>query len=168
MPGTVRLVPDGEELVLPVGEAFRIRPGPVSRNPVTERAGEEAGSKRVAIQYLGFQDVQDRREYALRARRGNQEGRYTVSIKLVAFAKRQALLQDGPDICYQKLLHELAESELRGGCGILVTESDLAAYRESHAAPKRARSSPPRSGEPPKAQSAGVGGATTSPRRSNP
>jgi hypothetical protein len=150
MPGTVRLVSDGDELVLPVGEAFRIRPG--SRGPVTERTGEDAGAKRVAIQYLGFQDVQDRREYELCARRGDQEGRYTVSIKLTAFAKREALMQDGPDICYQKLLHALAaEGELREACGIAVTDGDLTAYRESHALPKRGRSSPPRSGEPPKA-----------------
>jgi hypothetical protein len=152
MPGTVRLVSDGDEMVLPVGEAFRIRPRPgSSRHPVTERTGEDAGSKRVAIQYLGFQDVQDRREYELCARRGDQEGRYTVSIKLTAFAKREALLQDGPDICYQKLLHELADAELREACGIAVTDSDLTAYRESHAIPRRGRSAPPRPGEPPKA-----------------
>jgi hypothetical protein len=151
MPGVVRLVSDGEELVLSAGEAFRIRRGREGRRPVTDRAGDAAGSKRVAIEYLGFQDVQDRREYALRARRGDQEGRYTLSIELAAFVRRQALLQDGPDICYQKLLHELADAELRAACTIAVTPSDLAAYRERHSVPKRGRSSPPRSGEPPKA-----------------
>jgi len=150
MAGTVRIVPDGEEVLLPAGEPFRIRPAPGSRSAVTQRTGEVTGSKGVAIQYVGFQDVQDRREYALRARRGDQEGCYTVSIKLAAFANRKALLQDGPDICYQKVLHELADSEPHGACVILVTESDLAAYRESHASPKRRASSPLRSGEPPK------------------
>lgn len=138
MPGTSRLVSDGEELVLSAGETFRIRPGPASRKPMTDRAAEAA--KRVAIQYLGFQDVRDRREYALIAQRGDQEGRYTVSIELAAFANRQALLQDGPDICYQKLLHELTDVKLRGACAIAVTPSDLRAYRESHAPPKRGRS----------------------------
>lgn len=144
MPGIVRLVSDGEELVLSAGDVYRIRPRPGSRNAATERTGDAAGSKRLAIQYLGFQDVRDRREYALCARRGDQEGLYTVSIELAAFAKRQALLQDGPDICYQKLWHELADAEPHGACGILVTESDLTAYRESHAAPRRGKASLPR------------------------
>jgi hypothetical protein len=151
MPETVRLVSDGEELVLSEGEVFRIRPHPASDRAVTERTGDAAGSKPAAIEYLGFKDVQSRREYALRARRGDQEGRYTVSIELAAFAKRQALLQDGPDICYQKLLHEVADSELRATCDIVVNEDDLSAYRERHAVPKRGRSSPPRPGELPKA-----------------
>jgi len=142
MPGTVRLVSDGEELVLSAGEIFRVRHGPTSGG---------AGSKGVAIQYLGFQDVRDRREYALRVRRGDQEGRYTLSIDLAAFAKRQALLQDGPDICYQKLLHELADSELHASRGIVVTETDLLAYRESHTPLKRPRTSLARPGDPPKA-----------------
>jgi hypothetical protein len=135
MPGTVRFVSDGEELVLSAGEAFRVRPSPAARKAVTERMGEAA--KRVAIQYLGFQDVRNRREYTLCAQRGEQEGRYTLSIELAAFANRQALLQDGPDICYQKLLRELADSNVRGACAIAVTPSDLTAYRESHAVPKR-------------------------------
>jgi hypothetical protein len=136
MPGTVRLVSDGAELVLSVGEAFRIRPSAAARKAVTERM-VEAASKRIAIQYLGFQDVRDRREYTLCAQRGDQEGRYTLSIELAAFANRQALLQDGPDICYQKLLRELADSKVRGACAIAVTPSELTAYRESHAPPKR-------------------------------
>jgi hypothetical protein len=137
MPGTVRFISDGEELVLSAGEVFRIRPSPAARKAVTDRKDDAAGSIRVAIQYLGFRDVRDRREYTLCAQRGDQEGRYTVSIELAAFANRQALLQDGPDICFQKLLRELADSKLRGACAIAVTPSDLTAYRESHAPPKR-------------------------------
>jgi hypothetical protein len=148
MPGTVRFISDGEELVLSAGEVFRIRPSPLARKAVTDRRDEAAGSIRVAIQYLGFRDVRDRREYTLCAQRGDQEGRYTVSIELAAFANRQALLQDGPDICYQKLLRELADSKLRGGCAIAVTPSDLTAYRESHAPPKRHGFSLPPSREP--------------------
>jgi hypothetical protein len=137
---TVRLVSDGEELVLSAGDALRVRPRPGSRSRAIERMGESAGSKRVAIQYLGFHDEPGRREYALRARRGDQEGRYTVSIDLAAFANRLALVQDGPDICYQKLMLELGDSELRRAAGILVTEGDLAAYRENHTPPRRGKS----------------------------
>jgi hypothetical protein len=151
MPRDVRLVSDGDEMVLPAGEAFRIRPGPASRNPVVGRMAEGARSKGVAIQYMGFQDVDARRQYALRARRGDREGSYTVSIELAAFANRRALLQDGPDICYQKLLHELADSDLHSTGDLVVTEGDLSAYRESHTPAKRGIFSPPRPGGPPKA-----------------
>jgi hypothetical protein len=169
MPAPVRLVSDGEEMVLSRGESFRIRPRPGSHHAVIGRARESAGSQRIAIQYLGFHDVSDRREYVLSAQRGDQAGRYTLSIALAAFANRQALLQDGPDICYQKLLRELAGAELQGADGIVVTEGDLAAYRESHTPPKRGRLSLPRTPGPSKAQadaSAGEGGTLASPPRS--
>jgi len=141
MPETVRLVSDGEELVLSAGEAFRIRPRLAIRGAVAEHTSDVA--KRVAIRYVGFQDVQNRREYALRARRGDQEGFYTVSIELADFADRKALLQDGPDICYQKLLLELGDSEPHGDLALAVTPGDLAAYREAHSVPKRSRAARP-------------------------
>ena len=98
----------------------------------------------ITIQYLGFQDVGDRREYRFDARRGEHARRYSVSIELVAFSTRQVLLQDGPDICYQKLARDAAASQLHGPGGLDVTESDLAAYRAAHAAPGRKGFSPSR------------------------
>jgi hypothetical protein len=143
MPDIVRMVSDGEELVLSEGEAFRIHPLPplpaVSRKPAPTTLAE-----RVAIRYMGFQDVEGRREYVLNAQRGDQFRRYAVWIQLAAFSTRKALLQDGPDICYQKLLREVGGSELTGPDDIEVTEGDLAAYRESHAPPARKSFSPPR------------------------
>jgi len=150
MPETVRLVSDGEEMVLSEGEAFRIHPGPVTRAAAVARSGEVAAPKRFAIQYMGFSDVDGRREYVLSAQQGDQRGRYTVWIELAAFSRREALLQDGPDICYQKLLRELTGAVLHEGEGIAVTGSDLAAYREAHAPPPRRSFSPARPAEPPK------------------
>ena len=110
---------------------------------VTERRGEPVAQKRIAIQYLGFQDADGEREYLFHAQRGDRADRYTVSIERTAFARRQALLQDGPDICYQKLLRELAGSELQVSNRIEVTDRDLEAYRAAHAPPARRGFSPP-------------------------
>ena len=150
----VRLVSDGDELVLWEGDLFRIH-SKAARDPAVGRKDESAVSKRIAIRYLGFHDIQDRREYGLEARRGAEARGYTLWIELAAFSRRQALLQDGPDICYQKLLRELAGSELQGSDRIAVTEGDLAAYRESHARPARRGFSPSRAAEPSKAQADG-------------
>jgi hypothetical protein len=147
MPETVRTVSDGEELVLSVGEAFRVHPAPAG-DLAANRPAVSAAQERIAIRYLGFQDVEGRREFMLNAQRGDQVRRYAVWIELSAFSSRKALLQDGPDICYQKLMRELAGSELQGPDGIEVTDGDLAAYRETHAPPVRKGFSPPRPLEP--------------------
>lgn len=96
----------------------------------------------IAIRYLGFKDVEGRRQYSLQAQRGPETHRYTVSIELAAFSKKQALLQDGPDICYQKL-RELSAVELPPDGEVEVTEAELAAYRETHSrTPRKTFSSP--------------------------
>jgi hypothetical protein len=101
-----------------------------------------APPKPIAIRYLGFKDVDGRRQYALQAQRGTETSQYTVSIELAAFSKKQALLQDGPDICYQKL-RELSAVELHPGGEVEVTEEELAAYRVTHSrTPRRTFSSP--------------------------
>ena len=83
------------------------------------------------LQYVGFEDTPSRREYVLLARLGEETRQYTVWIELAAFARRKALRQDGPDICYQKLRRELASS-LAGTARIGVTEADLTSYRDAH------------------------------------
>jgi hypothetical protein len=96
----------------------------------------------LALEYIGFRNGRGRREYLLRAQWGPEARDYTVWIDYAAFADRQALLQDGPDICYQKLRRELADSEVSGLPCVGVTESDLTLYRESHASPMRRPPSP--------------------------
>jgi hypothetical protein len=145
MPDTVRVVSGGEDLVLSEGDALRVYPPPPPDVPAKRK---EAAPERVAIRYLGFKDVEGRREFTLNVQRGDQVRRYAVWIELAAFSTRKALLQDGPDICYQKLLREVAGSELTGPDDIEVTEGDLAAYRENHAAPARKSFSPPRPSPP--------------------
>jgi hypothetical protein len=151
MSENVRLVSDGEEIVSSEGVSTSERMRDTSRSLGRGRQGASAVSK-LAVNYRGFHDVQGRREYELDARLGDQTRHYTVWIALAAFSKRQALLQDGPDICYQKLLHELAGSVMEGAESIGITDDDLAAYRERHPLAVRRGYSPPRP-EPARAHS---------------
>jgi hypothetical protein len=95
------------------------------------------------VEYRGFRNTPDRREYVLLARAGPASREYTLWIATAAFAKRQALLQDGPDICYQKLRRVLSDSHLGDVACIAVTEDDLAEYRAAHAPRTRQGGSPP-------------------------
>ena len=93
--------------------------------------------RHLSLEYLGFRNARERREFVLRARLGSASCNYTVWIANAAFATQKALLQDGPDICYQKLLRELADVELMDGQCVEVTESELREYRTAHQAPQR-------------------------------
>jgi hypothetical protein len=136
---TVRTVSDGEELVLSEGEAFRFAPNAGAQYMAIESRTKSAAPKPLTVRYLGFHDVPGRREYMLDAQRGVQTGRYryTLWIELSAFSGHHARLQDGPEICYQKLLRELSDAEPQGSDGMAVTESDLTSYREAHTRPVR-------------------------------
>ena len=60
------------------------------------------------IEYLDYQAQADYREYrlALHSQEGTTEAR--VRIPVTAFAASRVLLQDGPDVCYQRLLRMLS------------------------------------------------------------
>lgn len=143
MTDNVRFVADGEEIVLTADESYRIGASPA--------AAPSAPPGRIAIQYLGFRDAEGHREYALKAQRGDVGRRYTVSIALSAFSERRALLQDGPDICYQKLARMLEEADPPAGDTIAVTDGELEAYRAAHVRVVRRgfSSSPPPEGKTP-------------------
>jgi hypothetical protein len=136
MPDIVRFVHDGEELVLWEGDAFRVQAAAAGA-VAAERKVRAVVPTRIAIQYLGFEHAREQREYRFDARSGEESRRYRVSIELAAFSKRQALFQDGPDICYQMLTRHVADSGFQGSDRLQVTEEYLAAYRETHAPPKR-------------------------------
>src|SRR5262245_16206390 len=66
-------------------------------NSTTSKRNHQALA--IQLQYVGFEDTPSRREYVLLAHLGDETRQYTVWIDQAAFAKRQALRQDGPDIC---------------------------------------------------------------------
>ena len=98
--------------------------------------------RHLTLEYLGFRNARDRREYLLCARLGPESCEYTVWIANAAFTAGHALFQDGPDICYQKLRRELADTELKGTHTVEVTKSELLEYREAHTPPQRRAFSP--------------------------
>jgi hypothetical protein len=63
-------------------------------------------------------------------------------IPIAAFAAERVLLQDGPDVCYQRLARMLAAGEAPGREVIAIDDAELAAYREAHARPPRRPASP--------------------------
>ena len=138
-------------MVLSDDQAFRFDSTPAPGAATEPPKAEKPAPKPIAIQYLGFKNVGARREYLFQAGRGELATRHVVSIELAAFSLRQALLQDGPDICYQKLVRALA-GELPVADALEVTEADLAEHRAAHTVPNRRRSfsapPPPAPGTP--------------------
>ena len=103
--------------------------------------------RELSLEYRGFRNARGRREYLLFARLGTASCEYTVWIANAAFAAGQALFQDGPDICYQKLRRELVAELTEGPC-IEVTTSDLQEYRIAHLPPQRRSAFTPKPSTP--------------------
>jgi len=89
------------------------------------------------LEYLGFRNGLGRREYLLMQRYPAGPRDYTVWIPDSAFAARQVLLQDGPAVCYEKLLGVLAAAEPTAERCFEVTADELLAYRTAHTPVKR-------------------------------
>jgi len=93
--------------------------------------------RHLTLEYLGFRNAKERREYLLCARVGTESCEYTVWIPNAAFAAGHALFQDGPDICYQKLRRAMVDEVLSDDTTVEVTKSELLEYREAHLPPQR-------------------------------
>jgi hypothetical protein len=102
-------------------------------DPAVALIHKQPTSKELAIEYLGFRNAEDRREYRLRARQGADVRQFTVSIAHAAFAAGHALLQDGPDICYRKLWSLLLGDEPIASTNVEINEGELKEYRAARA-----------------------------------
>jgi hypothetical protein len=101
------------------------RTQPPSRRPATR------------IEYLDGHADTDYREYrfAVHSPEGPVEVR--VRIPLAAFAASRVLLQDGPDVSYQRLLRMHSDGQAPSGV-VTIDTAELAAYREARTpAPRR-------------------------------
>jgi hypothetical protein len=82
------------------------------------------------IEYLGFVSTGASRDYSLRVVEAAGESRtFVVAIPNEAFTSRHARFQDGPDICYQRLLEALAASGAAVADRIALSNDDLDRYR---------------------------------------
>ena len=99
------------------------------------------------IEYLDFQNVAEHREFRLRVYGPDGSTQFRFRIAIAAFDAGRVRLQDGPDVCYQKLRQAVAAGETASLDVITIDEADLASYRETHTqAPKHRswdRASPP-------------------------
>jgi hypothetical protein len=102
----------------------------------------------IRIEYLDYESEADYREYRLVVHSPEGAAEARVRIAVAAFAANRVLLQDGPDVCYQRLMQMTSAGEVPGRHVIMVDDAGLAAYREAHTpAPRRSvtpRSSPKR------------------------
>jgi hypothetical protein len=108
----------------------------VSTPPLLSPAATPARS--VRVEYLGFQDVDEHREFRLRA--GGPDGwtEFRLRIAVEAFRVGRVPLQDGPDVCYRRLLQEIVAGETATPGVITIDDVALASYREAHTpVPKR-------------------------------
>ena len=97
---------------------------------------------KITIEYVGFRTSAKRREYLLRSHFGPESHDYTVGIALADFSAGRARFQDGPEICYLKLVRELeaqAAGATPGADDLTVTDVELAAYVTAHTTPGRSR-----------------------------
>lgn len=102
-----------------------------------------------SVRYLGFESTAAGRDYSLLVRQGEVSARVTVRIPHAAFAGHLTRYQDAPDICFLKVQHELALHDNQPpGETLVVTDSELAAYRSAHEKQpgRRAKPAPPLDG----------------------
>jgi len=93
---------------------------------------------KATVEYVGFRSSAQRREYLLRSHIGPESRDYTIGIAHSAFAARRARFQDGPEICYLRLLRELEAAENAPGVhDFTITDAELVDYVTRHTAPAR-------------------------------
>jgi hypothetical protein len=95
----------------------------------------------INVQYVGFQVKSLVREYTFAVRETATEPlHYTVTIANEAFVSHRARYQDAPEICSQRLHHELdAHANHPPATSFCVTDTELAIYQDARK-PKANRS----------------------------
>jgi len=87
------------------------------------------------LRYIGMLPQSGHREYRFQIEAPDKSIRLvTLTIDDGIFRKNQLMFQEAPDLCYQKMLADVA-NEATGSpiCSLApVTESEIASYRDSH------------------------------------
>jgi hypothetical protein len=93
----------------------------------------------VRVEYLDFQNVAEHREFRLRVCGPHGSIEFRMRIAIEAFCAGRVRLQDGPDVCYQRLLRAVADGESMSLDAITIDELELASYRAIHTPAPRHR-----------------------------
>jgi hypothetical protein len=88
--------------------------------------------RRPRVEYLDFRNVPDYREYRLAVCGPDGPAEFRFRIAASAFGARRVLLQDGPDVCYQRLLRAVAAGETVSPEVVTIDDVELDSYREAH------------------------------------
>jgi hypothetical protein len=89
------------------------------------------------VEFLDFADVAEHREFRFRVSGPDGSTEVRVRIAIAAFAAGRVGMQDGPDVCYGKLLRTVAAGETSADV-IMIDDAELASYREARTkVPKR-------------------------------
>ena len=86
----------------------------------------------VRVEYLDFQNVPDYREYRLAVYGPDGPAEFRFRIAIAAFGAGRVRLQDGPDVCYQKLQRAVAAGDAASPDVVTIDDVELASYREAH------------------------------------
>jgi hypothetical protein len=98
----------------------------------------------IRVEYLSFEDVEECREFRLRVYGPEGSREFRMRVANAAFEDRRVRRQDGPDLCYQKLLRAVAGGVTLDGDVTTIDDVDMLAYRDEHTvAPKRRAGTPP-------------------------
>lgn len=106
----------------------------MSRQPPRSQPASPAPSPRrsIRIQYLGFEGVDGYREFRFRVHQSGESRERRLRIANDAFQADRVRPQDGRDVCYQKLLREIALAETSASGVTTVDDVDLVTYRNGH------------------------------------
>src|SRR5262245_6463418 len=107
-----------------------LRPASTALQPEETTASPSLDDLR--LEYCGFRDTEDSREYVISARLLGSDREYVVAIEHAAFTARHLLFQEGPDICFQRLRRELLGKELTPLPALMITIGELTDYRNAH------------------------------------
>jgi len=99
----------------------------------------------VRVEYLDFQDVEEHREYRFRVYGRDGSSEFRSRIANAAFDARRVRMQDGPDLCYQKLLRAIAAGVTAHPGVITIEDVDFFRYRDDHTQVRKRRSWTPSS-----------------------
>jgi len=104
-----------------------------------------SAGRSVRVEYLDFQNVAEHREFRLRTYGPDGSTEFRFRIAIAAFDAGRVRLQDGPDVCYQKLLRAVAAGETAGPDVVSIDDLELASYRAAHTPVSKHRSLTPTS-----------------------
>ena len=124
-------------------------------------------ARSVRVEFVDFQNVGAHREYRFRICGSEEPTEVRLRVAIDGFVTGGVRMQDGPDVCYQRLLREVAAGETAVPELITLDDADLVSYRVAHTPVARHRTytpaaSAPAANLPPKPQRTFV--RTPSPR----